>query len=56
MRSPAQTQAIVVTTPENAAVRDADRVIGLLEKSHFPSPKLIINRIRPNMHEERGYA
>jgi septum site-determining protein MinD len=24
-------------------------VIGLLEKSNFPSPKLIINRIRPNM-------
>jgi septum site-determining protein MinD len=42
-------QAIVVTTPEHAAVRDADRVIGLLEKSNFPSPKLIINRIRPNM-------
>lgn len=42
-------QAIVVTTPENAAVRDADRVIGLLEKSHIASPKLVINRIRPNM-------
>lgn len=42
-------QAIVVTTPENAAVRDADRVIGLLEKDRFPSPKLIINRIRPNL-------
>ncbi|CAM4031840.1 septum site-determining protein MinD [Saccharibacillus endophyticus] len=42
-------QAIVVTTPENAAVRDADRVIGLLESSHIGSPKLIVNRIRPNM-------
>jgi septum site-determining protein MinD len=42
-------QAIVVTTPENAAVRDADRVIGLLEKSNMSPPKLIINRIRPNM-------
>lgn len=42
-------QAIVVTTPENAAVRDADRVIGLLESSHVASPKLIVNRIRPNM-------
>lgn len=42
-------QAIVVTTPENAAVRDADRVIGILEKRGFASPKLIINRIRPNM-------
>lgn len=42
-------RAIVVTTPENAAVRDADRVIGLLEKSQIASPKLIINRIRPNL-------
>ncbi|WP_027092684.1 septum site-determining protein MinD [Cohnella thermotolerans] len=42
-------QAIVVTTPENAAVRDADRVIGILEQRGFKSPKLLINRIRPNM-------
>jgi septum site-determining protein MinD len=42
-------KAIVVTTPENSAVRDADRVIGLLEKSHVDAPKLIINRIRPNL-------
>ncbi|TCS79065.1 septum site-determining protein MinD [Tepidibacillus fermentans] len=42
--------AIVVTTPEVAAVRDADRVIGLLEKEkHVSSPKLIINRIKPQM-------
>ncbi|MDQ0090863.1 septum site-determining protein MinD [Paenibacillus anaericanus] len=42
-------QAIVVTTPEHAAVRDADRVIGLLESSHITSPKLVVNRIRVNM-------
>lgn len=43
-------KAIVVTTPENAAVRDADRIIGLLEKEPtIESPKLVINRIRPNM-------
>jgi septum site-determining protein MinD len=42
-------QAIVVTTPENAAVRDADRVIGLLEKTQISSPKLVINRIRPGL-------
>lgn len=43
-------KAIVVTTPENAAVRDADRIIGLLEKQeNIESPKLVINRIRPNM-------
>jgi septum site-determining protein MinD len=47
-------QAIVVTTPENAAVRDADRVIGLLEAAKIQSPKLIINRIRPKMVREGG--
>jgi septum site-determining protein MinD len=42
-------KAIVVTTPENAAVRDADRIIGLLENENIHAPKLIINRIRANM-------
>jgi septum site-determining protein MinD len=42
-------KAIVVTTPENAAVRDADRIIGLLENAKISGPKLIINRIRVNM-------
>ena len=42
-------KAIVVTTPEHAAVRDADRIIGLLESSQVGAPKLIVNRIRPNM-------
>ncbi|ANS75499.1 septum site-determining protein MinD [Paenibacillus yonginensis] len=42
-------RAIVVTTPEHAAVRDADRVIGLLEGTQVESPKLVVNRIRPNM-------
>lgn len=38
-----------MTTPEVAAVRDADRIIGLLEAEEFPEPRLIINRIRPQM-------
>lgn len=42
-------KAIVVTTPENAAVRDADRIIGLLDKEGIESPKLVINRARANM-------
>lgn len=42
-------KAIVVTTPENSAVRDADRIIGLLENEKIFNPKLIINRIRSNM-------
>jgi septum site-determining protein MinD len=42
-------KAIVVTTPEMSAVRDADRVIGLLEASELRKPALIINRLRPKM-------
>lgn len=42
-------RAIVVTTPEVSAVRDADRIIGLLEAAELNGPKLIINRIRPQM-------
>lgn len=42
-------RAIVVCTPEVSAVRDADRIIGLLEASELRNPKLIINRIRPLM-------
>lgn len=41
--------AIIVTTPEISAVRDADRVIGLLESKGLYNPKLIINRIRQDM-------
>lgn len=42
-------RAIVVTTPEVSAVRDADRIIGLLEAAELREPKLIINRLRPKM-------
>jgi septum site-determining protein MinD len=42
-------KAIVVTTPEVSAVRDADRIIGLLEKENIEPPRLIINRIRSHM-------
>ncbi len=41
--------AIVVTNPEVSAVRDADRIIGLLEANGLNEPKLIINRMRANM-------
>ncbi|HHW08897.1 MAG TPA: septum site-determining protein MinD [Firmicutes bacterium] len=42
-------EAIIVTTPEVSAVRDADRIIGLLEAYELYEPKLVINRIRPDM-------
>ncbi len=42
-------EALIVTTPEIAAVRDADRVIGLLEANNIKRVHLIVNRLRPNM-------
>jgi septum site-determining protein MinD len=42
-------EAIIVTTPEVSAVRDADRVIGILEANEIYQPKLIVNRIRQDM-------
>lgn len=42
-------EAYVVTTPEISAVRDADRIIGLLEANEIRNPKLIINRLRVDM-------
>ena len=46
-------EAIVVTTPEMSAVRDADRIIGLLEaKEEIESYKLLLNRVRPKLIEQ----
>lgn len=42
-------RAIVVTNPEVSAVRDADRITGMLESAQFKDIKLVINRIRPEM-------
>jgi septum site-determining protein MinD len=40
---------LIVTNPEVASVRDADRVIGLLEAEGWASARLIINRIKPEL-------
>lgn len=42
-------EAIVVTTPEVSAVRDADRVIGLLNSEGIKPVQLVLNRVRPKM-------
>ena len=42
-------RAIVVTTPEVSAVRDADRIIGLLEAKEIKNHQLIVNRLRPDL-------
>ena len=42
-------RALVVTTPEVSAVRDADRIIGLLEANDIRRTHLIVNRLRMDM-------
>ena len=42
-------RALVVTTPEVAAIRDADRIIGLLEANEIGRTDLIVNRLRMDM-------
>ncbi len=42
-------RALVVTTPEVSAVRDADRIIGLLEAHEMKRTDLIVNRLRMDM-------
>ena len=43
------TRALVVTTPEVSAVRDADRIIGLLEANEITKTELVVNRLRIDM-------
>lgn len=42
-------RAFVVTTPEVSAIRDADRIIGLLEAEGITKIDLIVNRVRMDM-------
>ncbi|MCC6805643.1 MAG: septum site-determining protein MinD [Anaerolineae bacterium] len=42
-------EVLIVTNPEVSAVRDADRVIGLLETENKPPGQLILNRLNADM-------
>lgn len=42
-------RAVVITTPEVSAIRDADRIIGLLEAGEVKKIDLLINRLRMDM-------
>lgn len=42
-------RALIVTTPEVSAIRDADRIIGLLEAGEMKRTDLIVNRVRMDM-------
>jgi septum site-determining protein MinD len=45
-------EAVVVTTPEITAIRDADRVAGLLEANGIARVRLIVNRVRADMIQQ----
>lgn len=42
-------RALIITTPEVSAIRDADRIIGLLEAGGIKRIDLVLNRIRPEL-------
>ncbi|MDB5098206.1 MAG: septum site-determining protein MinD [Cyanobacteria bacterium RYN_339] len=42
-------QALVIVNPEVSSVRDADRVLGMLQEAGMRDVRLIINRLRPEM-------
>jgi septum site-determining protein MinD len=42
-------EVLIITTPEVSAVRDADRIIGLIDAEEKGPARLIINRIKPDM-------
>ncbi len=42
-------RALIITVPEKAAIRDADRIKGLLDDHGIRDPGIIVNRIRPDL-------
>lgn len=42
-------EAVLVTTPDITALRDADRVAGLLECDGIKDIKIVVNRVRPDL-------
>jgi len=46
-------EAIIVTNPEVSSVRDADRIVGLLESQGLERKSLIVNRIRPKLVKDQ---
>ncbi len=46
---PASDYSILVTTPDDVSIRDAERVLALLEEKHRPRPMLVVNRVQPQL-------
>jgi septum site-determining protein MinD len=47
-------EVIVITNPEVSAVRDADRIIGIVEAEEKGTPKLLINRLDSEMVKQNN--
>ena len=47
-------EVIVITNPEVSAVRDADRIIGIVEAEEKRNPKLLINRLDTDMVKQNN--
>jgi septum site-determining protein MinD len=42
-------EVVIITNPEVSAVRDADRVVGLIEAAEKGPARLIVNRLKPGL-------
>ncbi len=40
---------LLIVTPDDVSIRDAERVISLLEANHKPRPMLLVNRVSPEL-------
>ncbi len=49
-------EVVIVTNPEVSAVRDADRVVGLIEAAEKGPARLIVNRLKPESGPARRHA
>jgi len=52
--APVVDHALLVTTPDDVAIRDAERVVTLLHKQGKPQPMLIVNRVYPKLVRDGG--
>lgn len=47
-------EAVIITTPDVSAIRDADRIIGLLQNQGIDSINLVLNRLSPSLVKKKN--
>jgi len=52
--APVVDNALLVTTPDDVAIRDAERIVSLLFKQGKPQPMLVVNRVYPQLVRDGG--